>query len=221
MRFPASRSLLAFTALLFALTRADAALEFTQNELVLRPSAPGERELHGAFTFKNTGTTPLRLLEVASGCGCTVPQRPENAFAPGESGSLPVVYKAADRQGRQVQSILVRTDDGAHHELRVVAELPTRVSFSPRLVFFSSGESGVKSAEVSYGDDLPVTLVSVQPPPENFALVEEPVLSENRLRLTLRYTGPADTTARGAIRIQTRGASGQDHTDLLYVRHNP
>jgi hypothetical protein len=158
---------------------------------------------------------------VQSGCGCTVPKRPENTFAPGESGSLPVVYKAADRQGRQVQAILVVADDGTHHELRVIAELPTRVSFTPRLVFFSSGDTAPKSAEVSFGDDLPMTLVSVQPPAENFALVGDPLRSENRLSLSLRYTGPASITARGSVRIHTRGASGRDYTDLLYVRHNP
>jgi hypothetical protein len=221
MLSPSPRVFFIAAALLLALTPASAALVFTQTELVLRPSTPGERDLHGAFAFQNTGDAPVRIVEVQSGCGCTVPQRPENTFAPGESGSLPVVYKAADRQGRQVQAVLVVADDGMHHELRVIAELPTRVTFTPRLVFFASGDSATKSAEVSFGDDLPVTLVSVQPPAENFALVGEPTLSDDRLSLSLRYTGPSSITARGSVRIHTRGASGRDYTDLLYVRHNP
>ena len=40
------------------------------------------------FSFTNTGDAPLRLTQVMPSCGCTTPQYPTGAIAPGETGAI-------------------------------------------------------------------------------------------------------------------------------------
>lgn len=44
------------------------------------------------FEFTNTGQSPLVITEVNSTCGCTIPEKPEQPIAPGESGQIKVKY---------------------------------------------------------------------------------------------------------------------------------
>ncbi len=44
------------------------------------------------FEFTNTGNEPLIISRVYSTCGCTVPKKPENPIAPGETGEIEVKY---------------------------------------------------------------------------------------------------------------------------------
>lgn len=47
---------------------------------------------HHTFVFTNTGTAPLEIQSVKSSCGCTVPKKPDAPIAPGEQGSIQVLY---------------------------------------------------------------------------------------------------------------------------------
>lgn len=44
------------------------------------------------FEFTNTGNIPLVITSVTSSCGCTIPEKPEDPIAPGESGEIKVKY---------------------------------------------------------------------------------------------------------------------------------
>lgn len=44
------------------------------------------------FEFTNTGTEPLIVSRVYSTCGCTVPKKPKEPIAPGDSGIIEVKY---------------------------------------------------------------------------------------------------------------------------------
>ncbi len=47
------------------------------------------------FVFTNTGNAPLIVTDAKSSCGCTVPNPPKDAIAPGEKGELKVKYNGA------------------------------------------------------------------------------------------------------------------------------
>ncbi len=51
----------------------------------------GEKVTH-VFKFKNTGNEPLVISNAKGSCGCTVPEWPRDAIAPGKSGEIKVVY---------------------------------------------------------------------------------------------------------------------------------
>ncbi|MGQ2983936.1 DUF1573 domain-containing protein [Flavobacterium sp.] len=44
------------------------------------------------FEFTNTGDAPLIIKEAKSTCGCTVPNWPKEAIAPGKTGKIEVKY---------------------------------------------------------------------------------------------------------------------------------
>lgn len=44
------------------------------------------------FKFTNTGDTPLVIEDVKSTCGCTIPKKPTEPIAPGESSTIEVKY---------------------------------------------------------------------------------------------------------------------------------
>ncbi len=44
------------------------------------------------FTFTNTGKEPFLISNARGSCGCTVPEWPKEAIAPGKTGSIRVSY---------------------------------------------------------------------------------------------------------------------------------
>lgn len=46
------------------------------------------------FRFKNTGSKQLVITDVHPGCGCTVPDKPEKPFAPGEEGVIKAKFNS-------------------------------------------------------------------------------------------------------------------------------
>ena len=50
-----------------------------------------------SFRFKNSGTRNLVIANVSASCGCTVPEKPEKPYAPGEEG---VIKAKFDSRGR-------------------------------------------------------------------------------------------------------------------------
>ncbi|MGB3800491.1 MAG: DUF1573 domain-containing protein [Lewinella sp.] len=53
------------------------------------------------FAFTNTGKAPLLITDARSTCGCTVPSYPKDPVAPGETGSVQVVFNTTHKYGRQ------------------------------------------------------------------------------------------------------------------------
>jgi len=51
----------------------------------------GEKMTH-VFKFKNTGKEPLVISNAKASCGCTVPEWPKEAIAPGGSGEIKVIF---------------------------------------------------------------------------------------------------------------------------------
>ena len=47
-----------------------------------------DQEIEITFKFKNTGDKNLVIENVTAGCGCTIPEKPARAFAPGEEGEI-------------------------------------------------------------------------------------------------------------------------------------
>lgn len=59
------------------------------------------------FRFTNTGTDSLRITEVKTTCGCTVPEWPKQPVPPGSTGEIKVEFNTADKSGRQLRILRV------------------------------------------------------------------------------------------------------------------
>lgn len=47
-----------------------------------------------SFRFKNSGTKNLIFSNVSASCGCTIPEKPEKPFAPGEEGTIKAKFNS-------------------------------------------------------------------------------------------------------------------------------
>ena len=61
------------------------------------------------FTITNTGTEPLTITRAKGICGCTVPDWPREAIAPGESAKMKVTYDTK-RPGRINKSVTITSN---------------------------------------------------------------------------------------------------------------
>jgi hypothetical protein len=52
------------------------------------------------FVFHNTGSEPLKILNVQTTCGCTASDWPKSPIPPGDSSSIQVTFNSAKKQGR-------------------------------------------------------------------------------------------------------------------------
>lgn len=62
------------------------------------------------FALVNTGTTPLTIMSARATCGCTTPDYPRKAIAPGDTAYITVAYDPSGRPGRFNKSVYVETD---------------------------------------------------------------------------------------------------------------
>lgn len=60
-----------------------------------------------AFRFKNSGTKNLVIADVTASCGCTIPEKPEKAFTPGEEGVIKARFDSRDKKGEVRKMVYV------------------------------------------------------------------------------------------------------------------
>jgi len=79
-----------------------------------------------SFKFKNTGNKNLIIQNVTASCGCTVVERPEQPFPPGETGTIKAKFTTENHTGTNNKSIYViaNTKGNTSQELkfRIVVE---------------------------------------------------------------------------------------------------
>ena len=66
----------------------------------------GESVEH-TFKFKNVGKGDLVISNCSASCGCTIPQWPKEPLAPGEEGSIKVVFNSAGKSGVQTKDVTI------------------------------------------------------------------------------------------------------------------
>jgi hypothetical protein len=84
-------------------------IEFDMKEYDFGDVTEGE-VVEGKFTLINKGKVDLILTEVKPSCGCTTPEWPKEAIAPGESGEIKFLFNSKGRKGKQNKSITIRSN---------------------------------------------------------------------------------------------------------------
>lgn len=63
------------------------------------------------YRFKNTGNKQLVISDVSPGCGCTVPEKPEEPIAPGQEGVIKAKFNSSGQhKGENRKSIAVTSN---------------------------------------------------------------------------------------------------------------
>jgi hypothetical protein len=65
-----------------------------------------------SFRFKNTGNSNLVIEDVSASCGCTIPEKPEKPFAPGEEGVIRAKFDSKNRVGEARKNVYVKSNTG-------------------------------------------------------------------------------------------------------------
>jgi hypothetical protein len=76
------------------------------------------------FKFKNTGSEPLIITDAKATCGCTVPKKPNEPIAPGETGEIVVEFNSAGKTGAQTKQVTVTANTNPPQSfIRIEAEI--------------------------------------------------------------------------------------------------
>ncbi len=62
------------------------------------------------FTFTNTGDAPLIITSATGSCGCTVPEKPNEPIAPGESSKIKVSFNSTGKPGNQQKTVTINAN---------------------------------------------------------------------------------------------------------------
>ncbi|HHS95236.1 MAG TPA: DUF1573 domain-containing protein [Phaeodactylibacter sp.] len=68
---------------------------------------PQGEKVSTVYRIKNVGKNPLKISKAKGSCGCTVPQWPKEAIAPGEIAEIKVVFNSRGKRGKQQKRITI------------------------------------------------------------------------------------------------------------------
>ncbi len=63
-----------------------------------------------AFKYKNTGTAPLKIKNIITDCGCTVPEYDKNTILPGKESKIKVTFNTSGFRNNIYKTITVETN---------------------------------------------------------------------------------------------------------------
>jgi hypothetical protein len=128
------------------------------------------------FVLKNTGTDPLDIPKVRSGCGCTTAPLLKNRLEPGETTDLVLTFSTGNYRGKVQKTATVVSSDPNNQEVKLsfaatVNDPDAKVEWKPRKVNFVQlyeGEKRKKTVQLTNNTDSPLKLSLIEPPMADF-----------------------------------------------------
>jgi len=136
-------SILLFFISLSMRSNAQARIQFTIDKANLDTLIEGEIKTI-FFAFQNKGTDTLRLTNVHSSCGCTIPAWKQHAIAPGNWDTIQASYNSVGHLGPIHKSVYVESN-GGNVDLKLDGAV---VPFAPDLRLYYGSSGGLVRYEV-------------------------------------------------------------------------
>lgn len=196
-----------------------AKLDFPSPAIVL-PAAPGQEILTGSFPFTNAGVSPVTILELKPGCGCTLPVLAKRTYLPGESGQIEVRFAVGEREGHQEKLLAVRTDEpsGGIYSLTLKADIPPYLGLSPRLLIWHQGDApGIQTVSIHYPSDAEYRLTSISEPTGRFHVSAVRRNADGLPQVDVAPTA-TDSARLGTVIFNFIGPNGRTLTRSVYLR---
>ncbi|MCB1121381.1 MAG: DUF1573 domain-containing protein [Verrucomicrobiae bacterium] len=199
-------------------------LDFEQDKIVHQATLD-ETEYVAKFPFTNTGTDSIEILKVASSCGCTTALPSQRVFKPGESGEITATFDYQSRQGKQIKTIRVETnqENDPRIELRLEVEIPTALEVSPSVVMWNRArETEMAPKEVIIQSNLPdpIEIVEVIGSSDLFSSEIKVMEAGKKFALSVVPENlPADAKGilRGTFLVKTNYANPTKSTLKVYA----
>ena len=181
-----------------------------------RTTAPlGAEAVAFVYPFVNTSEEPVRIVEQASSCGCTIPQADELRVEPGAKGVLPVRFEIGERRGHQAKTLTVVTDAGERHVLRFEVFVPSALAIKPQLLRWQ-GDSGWKTARISRLADAGLGEPRIVGAIEHFEAGLQPD-GEGAWVVRVRPSPGAQPSGVTALEVAVDGPDGAVHSERLFL----
>ncbi len=144
---------------------AQAKLNFETTAQTL-PTKWSDKSVTAVYKFTNTGTETVKITDMQSSCGCTVPVLDKKEYAPGESGELKAVFTPGDKIGPQNKTITLKTDlkEQPAIQLTFQTDVPAVPGFDQQLIYWNRGQNpDPKTIVVTLPPDLPLDKIEITP----------------------------------------------------------
>ncbi len=145
------RRLLAGILFLAAVAHSWAGLTWDKKKLEVTAEV-GAPRVHAAYTFTNTGTTPIVITSVTPSCNCVAPKLAKSDYDPGESGTMTVIYNVLRDKPTPLafRTISVATSDspGSPTQLELWVHIPVGVTTTPDELYWQHGQKPTSKATV-------------------------------------------------------------------------
>lgn len=113
---------IAIAAFLLTSCKKDAGLPemtFAEKQYDFGTIDPTQKQTHD-FTFTNSGTGDLIIKDAKGSCGCTVPDYPKEAIAPGGTGTIKVSFDPKGKHGKMRKTVTLMTNTKEGNEQLVI-----------------------------------------------------------------------------------------------------
>ncbi|MHA3774351.1 DUF1573 domain-containing protein [Verrucomicrobiota bacterium sgz303538] len=166
--------------------------------------SPQDKFVETKFSFKNTGTTPVKIDDIRTSCGCTTADLTKRTYAPGEQGEITVKFNFGGRTGGLRKVIRVfssdKPDEPTPLDLIVYVEEPLKVA--PALVLWRVGEANTpKPVEITATPEHPVRIKGVSSSNPRLAASLRTVKAGEEYLVSVK---PTDTTLRESAEISVQ-----------------
>ncbi|MDE6098383.1 MAG: DUF1573 domain-containing protein [Muribaculaceae bacterium] len=111
--------LLIYPLLSFCALSASAQVEWLETEHNFGAFRESDGKASCVFRFVNHGNEPVAITGARANCGCTSPQYPIEAIAPGDTAAVTVAYDPAGRPGRFTKYVQVDVSGEAKKRLSI------------------------------------------------------------------------------------------------------
>jgi hypothetical protein len=140
------------------------------------------------FTFRNVGTKTLKIENVQSTCGCSVPKLEKNDYEPGESGKVEVRFHAPTVKGETKKQLYIISNDvsnpRAQLELRAFVDVKVEVEPEEFSLFLNKPNAGLGPITIKCTDNRPFAITKVSSPQEAITCEFDPKKKATEFTLT-------------------------------------
>ena len=208
------RLLLSVVVLLVAVAPASAEVKWANTDVVLDLTSADDSGV-ATFGFVNNETTPVKIVKVAPGCGCTVPTLEKQEFAAGESGSFTARFTVGERRGVYRIPIHVAFEDGTTSELSLVVKIRELVKYVPEHLIWDPGEARTpKDIELHWKASDPVEVTKVRSISPSFKVELVP---EDKWHGALVRVTPLGDKLTGTTVVMMQTAQGPGKRSRVYT----
>jgi hypothetical protein len=172
------------------------------------------------FEFKNVGKSPVGILEISSGCGCTSAVTDRKLYEPGSQGVCKVTFHAQGAVGPQHRTVSVITDekDRLPYELVLMVDIAESITLSPRMLLWSLNEPpGPKFVSVTLAPEIKAGTRELKSSSPDFKarFIDSTDTAAAKIEVT-----PTSTAAplRAALTLTVKREGLADQIKTIYVR---